>query len=73
MAERLDLIDDMPKLQRHFSLDKDEQVLFRDVILGQAHWQNEQIDDSMVRMGNMLHKVFKEDWKPQELLHELMK
>ena len=73
IADRLDLIDDMPKLQRHFSLDKDDQVLFRDVILGQAHWQNEQIDDSMVRMGNMLQKVFKEDWKPQELLHELMK
>ena len=73
IADRLDLIDDMPKLQRHFSLDKEEQVLFRDVVLGQAHWQNEQIDDSMVHLMNMLSKVFKEDWKPEELLQELMK
>ena len=56
IADRLDLIDDMPKLQRHFSLDKEEQVLFRDVVLGQAHWQNEQIDDSMVHLKNMLPK-----------------
>lgn len=73
IADRLDLIDDMPKLQRHFSLDKEEQALFRDVILGQAHWHNEQIDESMVRMRNMLSKVFKEEWKPEELLQELMK
>lgn len=73
IAERMDVIDDMPKLQRHFSLDKDEQDKFRDVVLGQAHWINDELDDAVVGLRNMLSKVFKQSWKSEELLSHLLK
>ena len=73
IAERMDVIDDMPKLQRHFSLDKPEQDKFKDVVLGQAHWTNDELDDAVIGLRNMLSKVFKQSWKSEELLSNLLK
>lgn len=73
IAERMDVIDDMPKLQRNFSLDKVEQDKFRDVVLGQAHWTNDELDEAVIGLRNMLSKVFKQSWKSEELLNDLLK
>ena len=72
-ADRLDLIDDMPRLLERFSIDKQDQEALKDVIIGQAVWKNDELDHQISCLSNMLKKVFKEDRKPEELMNDLLK
>ena len=70
VAERMDLIDDLPKLQAAFSNDKKVQRLFADVVMGQGYWDVDEIDDAMVNLSQTLKTVFKEKRKAEELLKQ---
>jgi len=72
-ADRLDLIDDMPRLLERFSNDKQDQDSLRDVIIGQAVWRNDELDHQITCLSHMLKKVFKEDRKTEELMNDLLK
>jgi len=73
IAERMDVIDDMKRLRQAFSNDKDDQEKFESVILGQAFWQNEEVEHSVTCLSHMLSKVFKDTRKPEELMSDLLK
>ena len=73
IAERMDVIDDMKRLKQAYSSDKESQEKFESVILGQAYWDNEEVEHSVTCLSHMLRKVFKEDRNSEELLEDLMK
>ena len=72
-ADRMDLIESMPRMLRSFSNDKIEQGLFKSVILGEGVWTNEELDHSVTCLSHMLTKVFKTERKPEELMNDLLK
>ena len=72
-ADRLDLIEAMPRLVRSFSNDKEGQEKFRKVVLGEDVWLNVELDHSVTCLSHMLTKVFKEERKSEELLNDLLK
>lgn len=72
-ADRLDLIETMPRMLKSFSNDKAEQILFKQVILGEGVWTNEDLDHNVTCLSHMLTKVFKTDRKSEELMNDLLK
>ena len=72
-ADRMDLIEAMPRLVRSFSNDKEGQEKFRKVVLGEDVWLNVELDHSVTCLSHMLTKVFKEERKSEELLNDLLK
>ena len=72
-ANQMDLIDDMARLKRNFSNDKDAQDVFALVVIGQAEWTNEDLDHNVTCMCHMLQKVFKQETNSEELMNNLLK
>jgi|TARA_Y100000289_G_scaffold52817_1_gene54475 hypothetical protein len=72
-ASQMDLIDDMPRLKKNFSNDKDAQEVLEKVVIGQAEWSNEELDHNVTCLCHMLQKVFKQDLNSEELMNDLLK
>ena len=72
-ANQMDLIDDMARLKRNFSNDKDGQDVFALVVIGQAEWKNEDLDHNVTCLCHMLQKVFKQELNSEELMNDLLK
>jgi len=72
-AKNMDLIDDMPRLKRNFSNDKEAQQLFSQVVIGQAEWSNDDLEHNITCLCNMLQKVFKQNLNSEELMGDLLK
>ena len=71
-ASGMDLIDDMPRLQRNFSNDTAAQEKFNNVVIGQATWANDELDLNVTCLCHLMQKVFKQDIKPEELMNDLL-
>jgi hypothetical protein len=72
-ANQMDLIDDIPRLKKNFSNDKQGQEKFGLVVIGQAEWSNEDLDHNVTCLSHMLQKVFKQDLNSEELMNDLLK
>ena len=72
-ANQMDLIDDIARLKKNFSNDKEGQELFAQVVIGQAEWKNEELEHNVTCLCHMLQKVFNQDLNSEELMNDLMK
>jgi hypothetical protein len=68
-----DLIDDIHRITSKFSKDEETRSVMREIIVGQAVWTADELDDRLTDLSKLLNWVFDYQRTAQELQDELQK